>query len=368
MPIYSKTGRCYSHDYEYQTIRGLTNIDYNDEVIFYHHPYDKLQSNISLYNALDEANWEYLRNNPTVKLVHDNDSETFEIYFVEDVVKTLTERNIQPSQLDITVMDENHKAFLIENLAKFNITEVQVKVRNYLLNHIIIPTMRYKFSALSRNYRLWRLFVYFELAKRELLTHFNYSFHNIHPYNNPPVVYSIDKMVNDLTSIGVTDIPNNVMHWLEACPHELAESNQVTNKWSNVTYDTINSADFHLIIETHFDQKEYVLGSKEFDRNFSPSSVTEKCYKPIACVRPFIAFSTPYYLEDLRKLGFKTFSPFIDESYDRETNSITRVNMIVEEINRICLLNKEDYSALVDNCRMIAVENLEILKRKQNAP
>ena len=82
MPIYSKSGRHYSNDFKYQKIKTLDQVDYNNEVIFYHHPYDKLQSNIPLYNALDDASWEYLRNNPTVKLVHDNDSETFEIYFV----------------------------------------------------------------------------------------------------------------------------------------------------------------------------------------------------------------------------------------------------------------------------------------------
>jgi uncharacterized protein (DUF1919 family) len=54
MPIYSKSGRHYSHDLKFKNIKTLDQVDYNNEVIFYHHPYDKLQSGITLYNSLDE--------------------------------------------------------------------------------------------------------------------------------------------------------------------------------------------------------------------------------------------------------------------------------------------------------------------------
>ena len=364
MPIYSKSGKHYSHDYKYQEIKTLDDVDYDNEVIFYHHPYDKLQSGISLYDALDEKNWEYLRNNPTVKLMHHNDSETFEIYFVKDIVKTIKERNINPAQLHVVVMDENHKEFLDQHLGNIGIN---ISVDNYLLREVSVPSLDYKFSALSRNYRIWRLYIYTELERRNLLKHFNYSFHNIHPYNNPPIKFPVKQMMEDLGKLGITDIPDNVLAWLNACPHELGTSNLVVNKWSNVTYDTIKSADFHLIIETHFDQKEFVSDNKQFDRNFAPTSITEKGYKSIACGTPFIAFSTPFYLEDLKKLGFKTYSPYINEAYDSETDSTKRLNMIVDEINRICSLDKVSYSTLVDNCKMIALENLQTLKQKKNA-
>jgi hypothetical protein len=104
-----------------------------------------------------------------------------------------------------------------------------------------------------------------------------------------------------------------------------------------------------------------------YSRDFSPSSITEKAYKPIACSTPFIAFATPNWLEDLRALGFKTFAPFINEDYDTETDSNKRLNMIVAEIERICSLDAESYKELVENCKSIAIQNLQILKDKQNA-
>jgi len=44
--------------------------------------------------------------------------------------------------------------------------------------------------------------------------------------------------------------------------------------------------------------------------------VTEKTAKPMMAGRPFIILGGKHYLKNLRGLGFKTFDPVIDESYD----------------------------------------------------
>jgi hypothetical protein len=125
-----------------------------------------------------------------------------------------------------------------------------------------------------------------------------------------------------------------------------------------------------LLIETHYDLSYYVPGFKEYKgntRNLAPSSITEKTNKPIACARPFIAFATPYFLEDVRHLGFETFSPYIDESYDTETDNQKRLNMIVDEIERITSLPANEYSVLVENCHSIAYRNQQkLLSKKDN--
>ena len=46
-------------------------------------------------------------------------------------------------------------------------------------------------------------------------------------------------------------------------------------------------------------------------------------------------YSTPYYLEGLKQLGFKTFSGWIDESYDKEENPEKRREMILTVINKL---------------------------------
>lgn len=40
---------------------------------------------------------------------------------------------------------------------------------------------------------------------------------------------------------------------------------------------------------------------------------------------PFIVYGSPFTLKSLRELGFKTFSPFIDESYDETISPFRRM-------------------------------------------
>lgn len=71
-------------------------------------------------------------------------------------------------------------------------------------------------------------------------------------------------------------------------------------------------------------------------------SLTEKICKPLVNFQPFIFVGFPGALELLKSLGFKTFEPFINEAYDKETNEITRLHMIYEEIKKISNMNKID--------------------------
>ncbi len=52
---------------------------------------------------------------------------------------------------------------------------------------------------------------------------------------------------------------------------------------------------------------------------------SEKVYKPIASKQLFVIISCHGYLRRLRKMGFKTFSPYIDESYDSEKDLNKRI-------------------------------------------
>jgi hypothetical protein len=71
-------------------------------------------------------------------------------------------------------------------------------------------------------------------------------------------------------------------------------------------------------------------------------SMTEKVFKPVANFNPFLLVSFPGALEELRNLGFKTFSGFIDESYDLEKDPTKRMQMIAAEVKRLCSMSKEE--------------------------
>jgi hypothetical protein len=71
-------------------------------------------------------------------------------------------------------------------------------------------------------------------------------------------------------------------------------------------------------------------------------SLTEKIFKPLINFQPFIFLAFPGALNELRRLGFKTFSPFINEDYDNEQDLYKRIKMISDEISRLCSMSKED--------------------------
>ena len=70
--------------------------------------------------------------------------------------------------------------------------------------------------------------------------------------------------------------------------------------------------------------------------------MSEKIFKPISNLVPFIIVSTPFFLKKLREIGYKTFHPWINESYDEEVDNDKRFFMILDEIKRLCSMSKEE--------------------------
>ncbi len=64
--------------------------------------------------------------------------------------------------------------------------------------------------------------------------------------------------------------------------------------------------------------------------------ITEKVWKSIITFQPFILISTKNNLNKLREWGFKTFHPFIDESYDELDTYKERKVLLEKEIKRLC--------------------------------
>lgn len=83
-----------------------------------------------------------------------------------------------------------------------------------------------------------------------------------------------------------------------------------------------------LVTETRFSEEEI--------------SVTEKTFKPIAHKHPFIIIGQYKFLEYVRKLGYKTFHPYINESYDTIKNHHDRFEAIIKEIKRIANMNQSE--------------------------
>jgi superfamily II DNA/RNA helicase len=64
-------------------------------------------------------------------------------------------------------------------------------------------------------------------------------------------------------------------------------------------------------------------------------------------------------------MGFKTFEPFINESYDNEVHSGKRMGMIVDEVERLCSMSFGELSYIYKKLIPILKHNRDILLNKK---
>jgi len=89
--------------------------------------------------------------------------------------------------------------------------------------------------------------------------------------------------------------------------------------------------------------------------------MTEKIYKAIAWQHPFVLVSTCGSLAYLKRMGFKTFSDFWDESYDSELNHTDRMNKIIDLLKQIASWDRPAQVNFLTQVQPIIKHNAELL-------
>jgi hypothetical protein len=116
---------------------------------------------------------------------------------------------------------------------------------------------------------------------------------------------------------------------------------------SSATYDAYDFAHTNcsIILETVYDQRIHL---------------TEKTLRPLACGHPFMILSGPGALDTIREYGFKTFQPYINESYDQEQGPMKRMDMVLKEMSRINNASEKYQQWIWDGCAKIAEYNKKL--------
>ena len=102
------------------------------------------------------------------------------------------------------------------------------------------------------------------------------------------------------------------------------------------------------------------------ETNFEEFSVTttEKSFKPIKYKHPFIIIGAHRTLEFFKKLGYKTFGEFWDESYDQIKDNTQRIIRIAEICKEISLWSIEKKRDFFNASREIVEYNHNLLMNK----
>lgn len=112
-----------------------------------------------------------------------------------------------------------------------------------------------------------------------------------------------------------------------------------------ILYDMYKNSWVSIVAETSYFDYEHA------------TFISEKTFKPLGAMQPFIIVGTKGTLRYLRKLGYKTFHPYIDESYD-ELDDNDRFLAIVDAIKKIQAI--EDKLGWYESMRDILEHNYNL--------
>lgn len=102
-----------------------------------------------------------------------------------------------------------------------------------------------------------------------------------------------------------------------------------------------------------------VIAETDYDNTLT--CFTEKSAKPVIAKRMFIAYSGYKFLQNFRRLGFKTFDCVIDESYDLEIDDQKRYTMAFEQIERLMQMDQQEVYAKL---KPVLDHNYELLMNR----
>ena len=134
-----------------------------------------------------------------------------------------------------------------------------------------------------------------------------------------------ERLLNTLSKIIKNPEPEYIEKFASLLPIEL--DTQFLNE-SEKSHFGVNNNKKEWYSETYIN----LVTETSFGPNFF---LSEKIFKPLANLQPFIILGDCGTLSELKRLGFKTFEPFIDESYDLELNPKERIKKIEIEIEKL---------------------------------
>jgi len=177
-----------------------------------------------------------------------------------------------------------------------------------------------------------------------------FSKHNLiedcfYTFNDISIDISIDKLKDIFPVDKIKD-----QYSFNSLPEYLFETEnllkfQQTTKNKNFTQficdtDHIFNSHLHIVIET--DCQRF----KKDQNNFCHKNwvfLTEKTYKALMSLQPFIIYGNKGSIQTLRNMGFDVFDDIIDHSYDKLNESGEKLMLFLKEANRLINLDHSDW-------------------------
>jgi hypothetical protein len=182
-------------------------------------------------------------------------------------------------------------------------------------------------------------------------------------------------LVARLVSLGLHEFGDISFHaYKQDCINECrSEHSLLTDREKTMIANMLESVTLPLTLHTepvdgnfsaHYGHGEHVLWQKSLWHVVNETvfydeklHLTEKIFKPIVARRPFILVAAPGNLRYLRRYGFKTFGPWIDESYDEIVDPSLRLDMIALQIKRLCKMSRSQLNDMYQDMQSVLEHN-----------
>lgn len=193
------------------------------------------------------------------------------------------------------------------------------------------------FISLNNSCRLHRVFLLFELVRRGISLDtcsflFSTGGHSGSKFNKQVYLDSVDKLYqnNIIDPLGVLllhsiELPKNL-------DYNLNDYSFINNQINQLYKPILNLVTENVMGMTDGDESPYGL-----------ITFTEKIIKPFIAKQIPLFIALPGLQNELRKLGFDLFDDLINTSYELEKSPTKRIEMIVDELERLLSIDLVDY-------------------------
>jgi hypothetical protein len=136
--------------------------------------------------------------------------------------------------------------------------------------------------------------------------------------------------------------------WWETDPVDSIDNHFFEDSYNTTMNTNIDLLKFYRDFDIELVSESYTRGSSFFP--------TEKTVRPIMAAKPILVYGPANYLENLRKLGFETYSKSWDESYDL-LEGPARWRAMQKLIDKIMDMNTDEYKEMIEQATEIAIRN-----------
>lgn len=299
------------------------------------------------------------------------------------IYKALEISNISPSQVNYFSAALNsvelHEEFCEErgidnriNIYVCNTWEYSLKKESVIKDREYkIENKKKNFVCFNRILRPHRLGLVSLCQEKNLINDAYYSFFGNSTYNGSSI--DMDFIKISISMHSSKELYNTVFRNYASLEAKLPLRLNIdwTENANYVKEDDLEFFDntyFSLVTETYFFPVYYDFRNIGIEGKITDAQsifFTEKIYKPIIMRHPFILASRPRSLEMLRKLGYKTFSPLINESYDLIENDGERLQAVVDEVERLSKFSHEQWIEWQTEIKDIVDYNHSVLVNRE---